>query len=48
MRTAHKEKQFPHKLRSSTSSLSACPVNSVSVAGIANFLEAESYFLRAN
>ena len=42
MRTANKEKPFPHKLCSFMSGLSACPASSAS--GITNFLEAEGYF----
>jgi len=48
MRTANKEKTFPHKLSSFMSSLSACPASSASIAGITNLLEPESYFLRAD
>ena len=48
MRTANREKPFPHKLCSFMSSLSACPASSASIAGITNLLEAESYFLRAD
>jgi len=47
MRTANKQKPFPHKLYSFTSSLSACPTSSASIAGITNLPEADSYFLCA-
>jgi len=48
-KNAHsKEKLFPHKLCSFTSSLSACPASSAPIAGITNLLEAESYVLRAD